>query len=326
MSSPEQSDYSRLPEGVAMSLSRARDELAITDDQIDFWECSDYGIFVLLTERFYQTLKYRKADPADFCRRKAIDDLPFENSYSDSRVYMELILEHLDSFGLFPHIYDVGGYIGRFSIESALLVKRLGKKIPIHCLEPGLTGNIIRANLEVNQVTDLVELRPEAASSENSSATYRYAQDVLISGRICDFPSATRTKKVETVRLDHLSRSTGCNDSAIYKIDTEGHEPDVVSGLGSLVYSMPHVCIIEFWPKTLASTVNGSLYADFVEKNYIVLNIRSSLYPAHYSLVPDIREFASRFDYKAGNIDLLFISRSMPDAEKLSDKLQSLSP
>jgi FkbM family methyltransferase len=278
-----------------------------------------------MTESFYQTLNYRKADPIDFLPRRLVGRLPHKGSYPDSRSYTAPIIHHFMSHGLHPYILDVGGYIGRFSLESALLVQERGYHIPIHCFEPGLTGNIIKANLMANGVRQLVSLRAEAASDKNGTADYKYLPNVLISGRICPFAGATNNRTVKTTRLDTAIPEIGCAEAAIIKIDTEGHEPSVMAGLGALAYSLPNVCIVEFWPDTLKETVNGQPYADYIEQNFTVLDIKSSLYPRHYNLVPDIRQFAREFKAEEGNVDLLFVSRAVPEADKLVATLRSLA-
>lgn len=306
-------------------LSKAKSELEITDEEIGFWEVSDYGIYVLLTERFYKTLNFRRADPMEFLVKLKNCDLPHANSYSDSRSYMKLIIDHLSKYNLNPNIFDVGGYIGRFSLEAALLNQERGDNIPIHCLEPGLTSNVIKANFELNNVSQHITVREAAASDIDGAADYKYAPDVLISGRICSFPSATKHTTVKTVRLDTLIKDIGNVEAAIIKIDTEGHEPNVMAGLGSLVKELPNVCIVEFWPATLKESVNNISYADYIEENYLVLNIRSSLYPKYYTLIEDIRKFGADFNVKDGNIDLLFVSRSVPNCQDLISKLITLA-
>lgn len=314
-----------LHQNVRRHIDAACQDLSISIDEIGFWEVSDYGIFVLMNESFYKTLKYRKADPANFFERQQRKELPHAAAYLDSRTYMPVLIDHFRSNGLRPKIVDIGGYVGRFSLETALHLRKQQLSLPqILCFEPGLTRNVIRANLEGNDLQRWVKIRDEAVSDRNSTAEYKYAPGVLISGRICDFPSATAKRTVETVRLDEVLTEEGFIDSAIIKVDTEGNEPQVMAGLGSLVQSLPVVGIVEFWPATLNASVNGVNYADFIESNFTVLNIRSSLYPKYYKEIIDIREFARNFNYEEGNVDLLFISRLVPDRDTLLRRLKEL--
>jgi len=313
-----------LPHNIRNNLEDALQLLEMTDEDLNFWEVSDYGIFVLMSEAFYKTLNFRKANPLDFIKRRDNQDLPHTGCYPDSRKYMDILINHFLEQNLKPQIIDVGGYIGRFSLESALLIKALNIDVPIHCLEPGLTRNIIKANFTINQVDELITLRSEAASGSDSTADYKYSPDGLISGRICSYPSASKHRSVSTIRLDSLISDINCHEAAIIKIDTEGHEPNVMAGLGSLAKSLPSICIVEFWPETLNAIINDMSYADFIERNFTVLNIRSSLYPSFYTPITDIRQFGQEFDFKEGNIDLLFINNAVKDADKLIAKLSLL--
>lgn len=312
----------RLPPTIQNHLRAACRDLSVSMDEIGFWEVSDYGLFVMMSEYFYKDLNYRKADPAEFFDRQRRNELPYTGAYNDSRGYMPVLIDHFRSHSLRPKIVDIGGYIGRFSLETALHLRKHQSDLPpILCFEPGLTRNVIRANLEANDLERWVTVRDEAVSDRNSTAEYKYKPGVLISGRICDFPSATATRTVETIRLDKILTEEGTGDSVIVKIDTEGNEPEVMAGFGSLVESVPFIGIVEFWPATLNSTVNGMTYAEYIEQNFTVLNIRSSLYPKDYTQIRDIREFAAGFNYREGNIDLLFISRLVPDVETLIGSL-----
>lgn len=311
------------PPDIRRTLRQALDDLCIDEDKLDFWEVSDYGINVILTEQFYQTLNYRRADPIDFMARTISGNLPFKNSYKDSRSLTKPIISHFVECGINPSIIDVGGYIGRFSLESALLLQQDDWDIPIYCLEPGLTINIIKANLQLNGVASCVDILALAASDTNSTAEYKYVPHALISGRICSFPSSSKHKIVNTVRLDSLCERIHCA-GAIIKIDTEGHESSVMAGLGQLVQSMPIVCIVEFWPDSLKETVNGATYADYIEDNFHVFNIRSSLYPRDISAVLSIRAFAETYNFQEGNVDLLFVPRSLPDVHRLIAQLNNI--
>lgn len=197
--------------------------------------------------------------------------------------------------------------------------------VPIVCLEPGLTRNVIKANLTFNGVDRFVRLRAEAASDTDGVAQYNYAPNVLISGRICSYPSATSHRTVRTMRVDTLLPGLGDIDGAIIKIDTEGHEPSVIAGLGAFAIARPNVCIVEFWPESINATVNGVNYADFIEHYYTVLNIRSSLYPRTYARVEDLRKFAREFDYAEGNVDLMLVGKAIPQVDALMRKLVALA-
>ncbi len=314
-----------LTNDIRTHLSNACEELGISCDMLEFWDVSDYAIFVMMTESFYQSLNFRRIDPGAFLerRRSGNEAMP---TYKDSRSYMRVLIDHFRQCGLSPHVLDVGGYIGRFSLETALLIQKENISLPkITCFEPGLTRNIIRANFEINGVSELVDLEPIAASDSDATADYKYAPGVLISGRICDFPSATAFRTVQTRRLDGIMASMGCTEAAIIKIDTEGHEPSVMAGLGDVVRTMPGVYLVEFWPDTLRAEVNGIGYADYIHENFEVLNIKSTLYPKFYTPIPDIRKFADDFVYEEGNIDLMFVNKAVPEREQLLAKLVALA-
>jgi hypothetical protein len=69
----------------------------------------------------------------------------------------------------------------------------------------------------------------------------------------------------------------------------------------------------------------GVPYADCIEKNFVVINIRSSLYPKYYEPITDIRKFASDFRFEDGNVDLLFVSKRVLGVDELVASFGALS-
>jgi len=272
-----------------------------------------------------------------------------------TRTYMAPIVEHFFSVsGAVPTIIDIGGYLGRFSIESALLLKTLGFKQAVYCFEPGPSRRLIAANLLINHLTDSVELISRAASNHSGSADFSFAEDALISGRFAGSgrllgrsgalilgllrtlqtgmskkssgtcPAAIRRVTVETMRMDEFIAQREITDPLIVKIDTEGFEPKVMEGFGPSLGKRQAALIIEFWPHSLSQKVTDLSYEDYLQENFLLFDIKQALKPERFARIEDLRGYARHTMQKGRPIDLLCLSASIGELEQLAAVLSSL--
>jgi FkbM family methyltransferase len=313
-------DFNHLPYAIRSSIDDFCRRNNISNELIDFWDNSDNGIFVSKSERFFASLNFKKGDPVLFYK----DPPPVADpsKVNDSRKLVYVIYEHLSKYmGKNPIILDVGGFIGRFSVESAKLLKYLNVNDTIYIFEPGLTVPLIKANLGINSVADIVEVNNVAVTNKAGVATYQLEKDNMISGNLCKLGKADLTFKVPTIKLDDFLKERAITAPLIVKIDTEGLEAEVIDGLYDYEEFFSSVYIIEFWKGYLEYDMRGKRFIDFVHDNFLVYNIRSSLYPAKVSAISDLRIFADNFDIKKGNIDLLLIPKNIVKSGILLDSL-----
>ena len=307
----------------------SQDNLTLDDEATEaLWGLEDYAIFVPMTDNFYKTLPFAKITLDAF----RSGDYVAQPSYKDSRTYLRPILSHLKAHGSTPQILDVGGYIGRFSIEAALLCRETGTETAITCFEPGATFDLLSRNLALNEVDNIVSLQNCAVSAEATTARFAIPDHAKITSRIVvgDADEAQHVERgfhISDVAVRPLEDYLSAGTPLIAKIDTEGHEADVINGIPEqTLREVPNVLVIEFWPAVMHKRIHGQNFVEFVYENYNVLNIESSLYPKQFELLEDLEGVKSRIlNKEANNLDLMLVSKSIPDHEQLLATLRALA-
>ena len=315
----------KLPESISSNLWSFLENSFASSDLLEFWAMPDYGVFVTRSEKFYKQLKFNKGAPKSYYDGCNVES---PSAVSDSRRLVSLLYEHLEEIVCRPTIIDVGGYIGRFSIESAKYLQwRDYEGEAIYCFEPGLTRPMITANLIVNHVEDKVKLYPYAISNEVGDKKFYLKEDVLISGSLAQNQNCDLSLNVRSIPLAHFLRNAGISSPLVVKIDTEGFEASVIDGLHGYQQLPNCVFIIEFWSGYLNQEMkNGKTFLEFVHNQYHVFDIRSSLYPKFVDEVADLKLFARNFDYSKGNVDLLLLPKYLPEIQDLISKVRCSLP
>jgi len=293
------------------------------------WGLEDYAVWVPMADSFYQNLNFNRITLEQF---ESGDYVP-QPPYSDSRTYLKPLIEHLTRTAAVPQIFDVGGYIGRFSIEAAIACSEIGIECKITCFEPGITHHLIERNIQLNHLDAKVELLPFAVSDGSRKSELGIPKGARISSRLLNSGQASANREnaaweLRKVRTRPLSKFLGLGKQPfVCKIDTEGHEPDVVRGIGRRnLQKRAHALVVEFWPQVMQASVFGKPFEEFILNNYTVINILSSLYPRQYERITDFHALSDQLKAKEiTNIDLLLISNNTPDEAKLVETLLALA-
>ena len=289
------------------------------------WGLQDYAVFVPMSDKFYKTLKFAKINKAQFDSGEYEPQAP----YADSRTYLTPLIKALTEKGGVPFLLDVGGYIGRFSIETALALKALGMQARIHCFEPGDTAGLLQQNIALNKLDDYIDLQRYAVSNKTASVEFAIAADAKITSRIV--PDGFETKKqygdrwsqstVQSISLsDYMSSASSSDEQPfICKIDTEGHEVQVIQGIGQKrLETVPNALIVEYRPALGNQQLFGQPFEQFVLEHYSVFNIRNSLYPTDFEHHGDFQALRDKFDgTNLDNLDLLLVHKSIASPSNL---------
>lgn len=294
------------------------------------WGLRDYGVYVPMTDAFYQTLAFRKTNREDFLAG-TYEPQP---DYHDSRTYMRPILKHLIKYAGEPFVFDVGGYIGRFSIETSLLCSELDVPCTnIVCFEPGDTIDLLEMNFDLNGTSKEIRCVKSAVTNAKGNVRFAIKDDARISSRILPDTATTANlwgdgwseSAVTSVTIDEYIDRSG--RPFFCKIDTEGHEAQVIEGIGAEnLDQSPHAIVVEFWPSLLDQTILGIPFEKYIFDNYSVFDIRSSLYPANYDELTNFDGVAKRInDKQVANLDLLLLRTCLPEHAELNAEIHQLA-
>lgn len=125
-------------------------------------------------------------------------------------------------------VLDIGGHIGLFAVVTARLVGSEGK---VYSFEPTpFTRGVLTEIVELNGLSDIVEVRGEAVSSKSGKTVFFDTGDAISNAN-----SLVKTERSKTeIPIDLISVDEFVKERAIkadcLKIDVEGVELDVLRG------------------------------------------------------------------------------------------------
>jgi FkbM family methyltransferase len=157
-------------------------------------------------------------------------------------------------------ILDVGANTGVYS----LLASAVNPDARIFAFEPiPRIFDRLRSNVELNRFN--LSLEPIAASNYDGSASMWEPTgfDVSYCGAVNsnlyqDQEVPAHELVIRTNRLDTFAHSRGLSGLGLVKIDVEGHEPEVIEGMGDFINQRPTL-LFEVWNAEVSSRDIGSL-------------------------------------------------------------------
>jgi FkbM family methyltransferase len=158
---------------------------------------------------------------------------------------------------------DIGANIGYFSAHAIAAVGRTGQ---VFCFEPESENfNILNKNCEIFQRKGYhCKAFPLAVSSNNGFAIlniHRYSTYHAIESKHHKLDRVERQQGIETISLDSWAYSQCVNNIKLLKIDTEGHELDVLEGARGLFQEKRiEYSILECRDKYVATHIDDFCY------------------------------------------------------------------
>ena len=193
-----------------------------------------------------------------------------------------------------PVIFDVGANNGLSAIEF----KEWWPKAIIHCFEPQeeCWVDLDKLEKEYNDSSIILNKCAIGNNTKNNATFYTHdlttgqsgfhkisteSKDSINLNELKEKKDVNDLKKyndllnhvrnVEIIRLDHYMEEKNIVDVNILKIDTQGHEPEVLEGLGG---KLSHVGII----------ITELMFYDYYERSLSFSDIEKYLIPAGFKL------------------------------------------
>jgi FkbM family methyltransferase len=172
--------------------------------------------------------------------------------------------------------FDIGANIGIYTAMAARLVGSAGRVLAV---EPSpVNVALIQKTVALNNF-DNVHVAACAVADVDGQASLYLAADNPADNRLCD-PTGQRVKvTVRTVTLDTLTFECGLPRADVVKIDTQGSEAAVISGMRDLLEkNPPPVMIMEFWPWGLRHSGNDprALLDRLIDAGYTIYEINGN--------------------------------------------------
>ncbi len=141
-------------------------------------------------------------------------------------------------------VYDIGAYVGRFSLPFARWIGAQGR---LYAVEPNpLCVYFLRANLQQAGMQNHAIL-PVALSDKSGDCRFSLNYGSSLIGVGDDWAGVNKPGHqigVERITLDHLIAAFDLRGPDLIKVDVEGAEASVVAGMmGTLEKTRPHLMI-----------------------------------------------------------------------------------
>lgn len=301
----------------------------------------DYALFLPRSESWMKNYRYysnakrewsypESIAPQNYIRnRETIQSKP--STYGDTRVLTYIISKHFLSLYSSRSIsyFDVGSYVGNFSIQTALLSKYEGIDIKIWAFEPSPIFKLLQQSININNVNPKIVLVNSAISNVNGPILLSYNLGELIGAdigsqqrrnrpsisQICN--STTIDSFVKSGSIDNPS-----NNSFIIKLDCQGFEHQVFEGCKSILsQNLPLVFLSEFlcW----SFKANRNFYSTFLE-NFHIVDVKSHMKPSNCTYVKsqNFPEFVEKLNKtKQPWTDLVLIPKKLKSSEILVEEI-----
>lgn len=224
-----------------------------------FFDCGAFGLFTLSDERFQPVAYGKKAySPDKFFRERATRKV----DASSIRLWNELG-PSLKALGSGVTVLDVGGYIGTFCIPLALAAQADGLEVKVHSFEPGPTRELLAINIQTNGLSETITLHDAAMSSFDGHTIYRFAVGGSIGGAVFGAPKDQDMERVAPCyTVDRFCRDI--EGPLLIKLDTQGHEPDIMMQAKDVIASKRAIWQIEYIAWAARKDVGGQTFADYL--------------------------------------------------------------
>ena len=216
-------------------------------------------------------------------------------------------------------VLDVGGYVGVFGLPLGHFARTLpsGNAVKVTVFEPSFLAGYITRSIEINDLGGVVDVRCAAASSRAGTAPFASPRNDRVASRVGHAGLRERLSLVETLRLDDFVAAKGVADGTLIlaKIDTEGHEPEVLSGFRETIARFPTILALEFHAACLGRKVGALRYEDFLFQNFHIYRVGNIAYPDSLEAIADGDVEGLRRSAIRGSValtDLLCVAKRLP--------------
>lgn len=141
-------------------------------------------------------------------------------------------------------VYDIGGYIGMYSLAAVCRNPR----VAVYCFEPQATNSeAIRRNVSANQY-DAIRVFATALGDTTASMPFvRRGQ----TGGFSPLGADSSASMIPQVTLDEFAEGESLLPPDIVKIDVEGYEANVLRGMQSILERYRPIVLVELHPGLL---------------------------------------------------------------------------
>lgn len=279
-----------------------------------FYDCGAFGLFASASERWQPTNHgVRSSRYADFFGSPRPKIVP-----SNVHAWDE-ISPIIAALGSGSVILDVGAYIGTFCIPVYLCAREAGLDIQVHSFEPGPTHDLLRINVDLNDLDQSITVHNQAVTSFDGYAAYTFTEGGAIGGNV--FARAGE-RSIERI-VKALTLDTAVKDLSgplFIKLDTQGHEPRIFQGAKAIIKQKRACWRIELLKWSALVELDGETFAELLMREFHVFEQNKEIADGHEmnALLDEVDARKSRMT------DVLLIPRDGPITNTILSSLRAV--
>lgn len=251
----------------------------------------------------------------------------FASDWTRSQDLILFLIAWYVAEGIPTAFLDIGSCIGSDAIRAAKFSRLIGQKFPIASFEPGIMAALVPYNLKLNDVQDDVVFEEKCVSRDSNPTVLFGEFGVSVNNRIVNRNSRTEgfSKIVDAVSVsEYLAKPKFLDRHPILKIDTQGAEWFVWNGMREDVGRRSISMVMELTPWALAPVVQTKVFVRELLREFHIIDIGCSR--DRFAPITDetVDEGIANIQRSAPHwSDLLCISRSLPSAHRLIERIAS---
>ncbi len=256
--------------------------------RFNVYDCGGYGLFIPETERWQPSWRGRLVSPRQFMAERAERTINIERE--PSYQLLRPILKELSKTNTTITILDVDGFIGTFCIPIALCATQDGIDVQIH----------------LNDLAEKVHVHGLAVSDVDGYGRYALRHDGSIGGQVFTVKNTDTQRIVPTSTLASVKRwlSISDRDAVVIKLDTQGHEPNIMSTSDDLTERA--VWLIEFMHWTGRKPYGAGTFSAWISEKFYAFDVMDNRRPIDRTTMPLLLE---KLEKTKTHTDLLLVPR-----------------
>jgi FkbM family methyltransferase len=327
----------RMQEELDALRAEVRDlrKMAHSGRHVDLVELGDLRLFMYKGDFGHNQVpeSQRGRVPSPPVRDLFSPPLDIQTCYDDPATPIPLLLmAHYWLHDLDFVFFDVGCHYGEFAMTAMRQIRASGRRNRLIAFDPGIAGNLVPFNLQLNGMQDMITYERAAVSQATYPAIIYTETDIGANNRFVNRPGADEGASYvcPSVSIDDYVRAHGVTQHLIAKIDTQGAEVEVMRGMAGTMAARHVCCIMEFTPGALISRVDPPGWLLGFADRYLLFDLDQMEPPTKRQVAPidpvNLRPFldaVSKRPYQWS--DVLLLPKSLPGAGALVKRL-SLPP
>lgn len=304
-------------------LPAALFSLQAEKEDIDFVFKDSFFLYVYKNDWIYSTIKEsdRSFDIVRYNRR--LNRLRQNAAVGGEITSVERVLLNIANNGTRPRYFDIGTNYGQWVVRAKRVLGPSFARLSVACFEPGLASRLAVINLALNDLYD-VDFFVAAISNVDAIVPFFAASGHTEDNKLVNRIDKHITFPAWSITIESLLAKVETNAEIFLKIDTQGGEYEVFSGMGNC-WDRPIAAVMEFCPKALSTRIKPLDFLVSIARVATIAELGPYQNFVKFVTALDFEELITRiWNRKLPFCDLFLLSQTHPRLRELESQLSGV--